>query len=150
MNTLLLKRAASVNESTWAFGPPMLMKILSTKWPPAVFLKKRGTDLSAVNQIANQKELEGARLSVPAFSERLLLPVLEVSGSVITPPPAGRCLYKGDFQPSSHGPCSPPMIMKTPFLRRQASSRAASVNERHRMPTCSDFQGSAHRPAAHQ
>jgi hypothetical protein len=36
-----------------ACGPPMLMKIGSAKWPPAVFLKKRGTDLSAVNQIAN-------------------------------------------------------------------------------------------------
>jgi hypothetical protein len=58
-----------------------MMKIGPMKWPPPVFLKKRGTDLliSAVNQIANEKELEAARLSVPAFSERLILPFLEVS-----------------------------------------------------------------------
>jgi hypothetical protein len=41
-----------------------MMKIGPMKWPPPVFLKKRGTDLSAVNQIANEKELEAARLSV--------------------------------------------------------------------------------------
>jgi hypothetical protein len=71
------------------------MKIGSTRWPPAVFLKKRGTDLSAVNQIANEKELEAARLSVPAFSERLILPFLEVSVSVITPPPAAPLPVQG-------------------------------------------------------
>jgi len=65
-------------------------------WPPPVFLKKRGTDLSAMNQIPNYKELEAARLlSVPAFSERLILPFLEVSGSVIAPPPAAPLPVQG-------------------------------------------------------
>jgi hypothetical protein len=37
------------------------------------------------------------------------------------------------------------MIMKTPWLSRQASNRAATVNERYPMPIYSDFQGSQQR-----
>jgi len=38
-------------------------------------------------------------LSVPAFSERLILPFLEVSRSVSLHRPPRRCLYRRDFQP---------------------------------------------------
>ena len=34
-----------------------------------------------------------------------------------------------------------PWALRHAGCARQASSRAASVNERYRMPTCSDFQG---------
>jgi hypothetical protein len=75
----------------------MRTKIGPTKWSPAVFLKKRGTDLSAVNRIANQKELEGARLSVPVFQKDLYCPFSKFPGQLSLRRPPRRCLYGVTF-----------------------------------------------------